>query len=273
MSAHVIVIGNEKGGSGKTTTAMHLAVSLLCLGFKVSTLDLDIRQKSLTRYVENRSKTAEKLGLNLLLPQHNNIEISDLDSKSQSLAEDSAKISDLFATLQDSADFIIVDTPGSDTPINRVVHSYANTVISPINDSFLDLDLIGKIDSSTLNSSASGIYSAMLWEQKMERIKRNAQEMSWVVVRNRLSALDAKNKRKMHEAIKKLSKKLGFKVAHGFGDRVIFKELFLDGLTLHDADKVSKIKITPSVLAARLELTRFVKSLDISEVMQKFEKL
>ena len=53
-SAHVIVIGNEKGGTGKSTVSMHLAIALLNMGQRVATIDLDSRQKSLTHYVENR---------------------------------------------------------------------------------------------------------------------------------------------------------------------------------------------------------------------------
>ena len=50
-SAHVVVVGNEKGGSGKSTTAIHVAIALLKAGQKVATIDLDSRQKSLTHYV------------------------------------------------------------------------------------------------------------------------------------------------------------------------------------------------------------------------------
>ena len=45
-SAHVVVLGNEKGGSGKSTTAFHIAVALLKAGQRVATIDLDCRQKA-----------------------------------------------------------------------------------------------------------------------------------------------------------------------------------------------------------------------------------
>ena len=70
LSAHVIVLGNEKGGSGKSTTAMHVAVALLQAGQRVATVDLDSRQKSFTHYVENRRDWAERAHVKLDLPAH-----------------------------------------------------------------------------------------------------------------------------------------------------------------------------------------------------------
>ena len=51
--AHVIVLGNEKGGSGKSTTAMQLFVALARAGHRVGALDLDFRQQSFFRYLDN----------------------------------------------------------------------------------------------------------------------------------------------------------------------------------------------------------------------------
>src|ERR1700680_579834 len=70
LSAHVIVLGNEKGGSGKSTTAMHIAVALLKAGQRVATIDLDSRQKSFTHYVENRRAWAQRGQIALELPTH-----------------------------------------------------------------------------------------------------------------------------------------------------------------------------------------------------------
>src|ERR1700681_2804427 len=70
FSAHVIVLGNEKGGSGKSTTAMHVAVALLQAGQRVATIDLDSRQKSSTHYIENRRDWAARSGVKLDVPLH-----------------------------------------------------------------------------------------------------------------------------------------------------------------------------------------------------------
>ena len=67
-SAHVVVLGNEKGGSGKSTTAMHIAVALMKAGQRVATVDLDCRQQSFTRYVNNRRAWATRTGLVLEIP-------------------------------------------------------------------------------------------------------------------------------------------------------------------------------------------------------------
>lgn len=266
--AKVIVIGNEKGGSGKTTIAMHLIISLLKLGFKVASIDVD-RQQSLTRYLENRAKTLATRGdQSLLMPIHKAIPRSEgSDLNAVSAAEQAA----FEAALREFADsdFIVVDTPGSDSNLSRVAHFCANMVVTPINDSFLDLDLIGVVSADNLEATKPGIYSAMLWEQKMKRAAQKSGELEWVVVRNRLSTLDAINKRNVENALGKLSKRFGFKVAPGFGDRVVFKELFLTGLTLHDAMVAPEIKMSTSVVAARQELRNFMIALNIPEINQK----
>lgn len=271
--ARIIVIGNEKGGSGKTTTAMHLTVSLLNLGFKCATIDLDHRQQSFTHYVENRRESCKKYGYGLKIPDHNVLLPCIEDSKAECECKDEENLKYMITQLANNNDFIIIDTPGNDTTLSRVAHSCANIVITPINDSVVDLDLIGNLNSESLDTKRPGIYSAMFWEQKMKRIKQSREEIGWFVVRNRLSTLNSRNKARVGEALTKLSKKFGFKVAPGFCDRVVFKELFLDGFTLHDARKVEQIRITPSVLSARLELNQFLKSLAIPEVVEKLNKI
>lgn len=266
--AHIIVIGNEKGGSGKTTTAMHLIVSLLRLGFKVATLDLDSRQMSLTRYINNREATAKQHKLDLSLPHHNVLSPSAKNSIIDAEIEDKEKFAQQVKDLSGN-DFIVIDTPGSNSSMSRIAHSYADLVITPINDSFIDLDLIGQFHIGENEKIMPGIYSAMLWEQKLQRMGRDKKEVSWVVVRNRLSTLDAKNKKNMEDSLAKLSKKFGFKIAPGFGDRVVFKELFLYGLTLHDAKSSDLIRMSSSVIAARQELQAFMNSLGFSAINER----
>jgi chromosome partitioning protein len=266
--AHVIIVGNEKGGSGKTTTAMHLIVSLQKLGFKVGTVDLDSRRQSLTRYINNRKDYSQKHDLGIEVPEHYALTKSEKSLREDAEKEDEASFLATLSKLE-SCDFIAIDTPGSDAYLSRLAHSYADTVITPINDSFVDLDLIGNVNAETLDSIKPGIYSAMLWEQKMKKVARTKKEINWVVVRNRLSSLDAKNKRNMEKSLAKLAKRFGFKIAPGFGDRVIFKELFLLGLTLHDAANSDKIRMSSSVIAARQELREFINALGIKEVSEK----
>jgi chromosome partitioning protein len=271
-AVHVIVIGNEKGGSGKTTTAMHLIIGLLELGFKVGSFDLDCRQQSLSRYVSNRKDYVKTKGRELLMPEHVSLTASVNDNKEVALQEDEAHFANAFNALAQETDFLIIDTPGSDSNYSRIAHSYADTVITPINDSFIDLDLIGNVSAENLDSIRPGIYSAMLWEAKMKRAALSKAEQNWFVVRNRLSQLDAHNKRNMEISIQKLAKRFGFKIAPGFGDRVIFKELFLNGLTLHDAFTSQEIKVNPSVVAARMELRAFMKALDVKAIDVKLNE-
>ena len=266
--AHIIVFGNEKGGSGKTTSAMHVIASLLKLGFTVACIDLDYRQQSLSRYIENRSITNQKSGFGLVVPASFVLSKSNNDSMHDAIIEEEEKFLTLVNDLKSKHDFIVIDTPGSDSFLSRLAHSYADTIVTPINDSFIDVDLLGKIDAADVNNIKPGIYSAMVWEQKLKRAARNKEEIKWIVVRNRLSSLDAINKRNIEDAIVKLSKKFGFKIAPGFCDRVIFKELFLYGLTLHDVDKATQVRMNASAIAARQELRDFLIALDIVNIRE-----
>ena len=258
--AHIIVIGNEKGGAGKTTTSMHLIVSLLHLGFKVNTLDVDIRQKSLSRYLENRSNYAAKKGFTLHHPNH--IVFNEGDNFQEFMKDES---------LYD-CDFLLIDTPGSHTEISNYAHSLADTIITPVNDSFLDLDVIAQIEADSLKIIRPSIYSQTIWEQKMTRAKRDQGEINWIILRNRLSAIEAKNKQRMEDVLSRLSSRLGFRVASGFNERVIYRELFLHGLTLLDIKPgVSDINLSLSHIAAKQELNNFLAHLNIEKLNQKLE--
>ncbi len=265
---YIIVVGNEKGGAGKTTSTMHLIASLLDLNFSVGSIDVDCRQLSLTRYMENRKNTASKSHPELKFSQHYALKSSTLDNIAESEAQEAANFEETLNLAKANNQFIIIDTPGSNSFLSRLAHSYADTIITPINDSFIDLDVLAKIEAETFKVQYPTLYSQMIWEQKMKRAKRDQGSINWIVMRNRLSNIDAKNKRNMSMALDKLSQRIGFKIAPGFSERVIFRELFLNGLTLLDI----KENLNLSHLAAKQELREFLKALQIVEVDHRLEQ-
>jgi chromosome partitioning protein len=267
-NSHIIIIGNEKGGAGKTTTSMHLIASLLHLGFKVSSIDVDCRQKSLSRYLENRASYAKKHGLNLYFPNH--LAFDD----SNNSQEDIDKIAAYIEKEKNNCDFLVIDTPGSNTPLSSYVHSLADSIITPINDSFLDLDVIAQIEADSLKIIKPSFYSQTIWEQKMNKAKRDRGEINWLVIRNRVSTIDAKNKQRMAEVLEKLSSRLGFRVAIGFSERVIYRELFLHGLTLLDIKPgVSEITLNLSHITAKQELNNLLRNLNLAKLNEAIAKL
>lgn len=267
--AHVIVLGNEKGGSGKTTTGMHLIVALLRLGFKVGSMDIDSRQRSLSRYLENRRQTMVKEGVNLPQPHHIVVSRSPLPIVQEAEADDRDRFTKALARLAENNDFVVIDSPGSDTYMARLAHAYANTVITPINDSFVDLDVIATVDGQTMRIIKPSIYSEMMWEQKLQRAKRDGGSIEWIVMRNRLSNIDAKNKRFMTQVTGELSRRIGFRVAPGFSERVIFREMFLQGLTVLDILEMGKSGLSLSHVAARQEVRDLLKTLHIARVDER----
>src|SRR5215831_7179877 len=249
--AHVVVIGNEKGGSGKSTTALHIAVTLLSEGARVATLDLDARQATLGRYIENRAAYAKRKAVALAMPVHLAVPLSTLPDREAAEADEKARFDAAFEQVIDQVDFVIIDTPGSDTHLSRLAHTWADTLLTPLNDSFIDLDLLARVDPDTLKIVRPSIYAEAVWKQRQLRAVQGGRPVDWVVMRNRLSSIAARNKRDMGSLIEALSKRIGFRVAAGLSERVIYKELFLNGLTLLDLRRGGGSSMTLSHVAAR----------------------
>jgi chromosome partitioning protein len=246
--ARIIVFGNEKGGTGKSTAAFQVAIGLLRRGFRVATLDLDARQGTLSRYMANRA-----LRDGAPMPAHASVAQSPLNDSIQAAAADREAL-DAALTGFDNPEFIVVDTPGSDTRISRMAHSSADTLVTPINDSFVDFDLLAKVDPKTRKILGPSIYAELVWERRKERAMAGGKPIDWIVMRNRLGHSEARNKREMGEALEELAKRIGFRTIAGFGERVIFRELFLAGLTLFDLGAaVGGPPLSMSHLAGRQE--------------------
>ncbi|MCL4188901.1 MAG: ParA family protein [Rhodobacteraceae bacterium] len=268
--AHIVVVGNEKGGSGKSTTCMHIATALARLGHRVGALDLDLRQRSFARYVENRRAYLTRSGLQLPTPAL--AELPEVD-KSQLGPEENLfdhRLSAAMAVLEPSSDFIVIDCPGSHTRLSQLAHSLADTLVTPLNDSFVDFDLLARVDPETGKVLGPSIYAEMVWQARQLRAQAGLKPIDWIVLRNRLGAQQMHNKRKVGKALEDLSRRIGFRVAPGFSERVIFRELFPRGLTLLDLRDVGVEQLNISNLAARQELRDLVKALRLPGVAPDF---
>ncbi|MDP3895856.1 MAG: division plane positioning ATPase MipZ [Mesorhizobium sp.] len=262
-TAHVIVVGNEKGGSGKSTTAMHVAVALLRSGYSVATVDLDGRQLSLTRYVENRKRWARTARVALAMPEHFHVPPSKRDTISDAESEEFRKLTEGLGDIENRHDFVVIDTPGSDTFLNRLAHRIADTLITPMNDSFIDFDVLGRIDPVSLEIIDVSQYASGVRDARRERRQTDNAILDWVVVRNRMANITSRNEQKVAACLRNLSMKLGFRIADGISERIIFREFFPIGLTaLDDFDEhVLGTKPTLSHLAARQEIRQLLASL------------
>lgn len=268
--AHIIVLGNEKGGSGKSTTAMHVATALARMGHVVGGLDLDLRQRSFARYIDNRASSIAAQHLDIATPEL--LELPQVDPAQLSEGENSLdkRLAAAVATLEGRCDFIVIDCPGSHTRLSQVAHSLADTLITPMNDSFVDFDLLGRIDIDGITIKGPSVYSEMVWHARQLRAKAGLKPMDWIVVRNRLGAQEMHNKRKVGRALESLSERIGFRVAPGFSERVIFRELFPSGMTLLDLRELGVDRLNISNLAARNELRDLMRALNLPGVSVDF---
>ncbi|OED48452.1 division plane positioning ATPase MipZ [Leisingera sp. S232] len=264
--AHIIVVGNEKGGAGKSTVSMHVATTLARLGHKVAALDLDLRQRSMGRYLENRKDFCAKSGLDL--PMVGMHELPEIDPASLQPGENiyDHRLSAAVAALEPGHDFILIDCPGSHTRLSQVAHSLADTLITPLNDSFVDFDLLAHVDHKGESITGPSVYSEMVWNARQLRAQAGLKPIDWIVIRNRVGTQRMVNKEKMERAIKMLSKRIGFRVAPGFSERVIFRELFPRGLTLLDLKDIGVKQLNISNVAARQELRDMMKELNLPGV-------
>ncbi|GGL77931.1 division plane positioning ATPase MipZ [Wenxinia marina] len=268
--AHIIVVGNEKGGAGKSTVSMHIATALARMGHKIGCLDLDLRQKTLARYLENRKRYLASEGLDLPSPVF--LDLPEIDQAALAPGENALdhRLSAAVAGLEPDSDFILIDCPGSHTRLSQVAHSLADTLVTPLNDSFIDFDLLARIDTDGETIRGPSVYSEMVWNARQLRSQAGLEPIDWVVVRNRVGAQAMVNKQKMEAALGKLSKRIGFRSAPGFNERVIFRELFPRGLTLLDLRDVGVEKLNISNVAARQELRDLVRALELPGVTVDF---
>ncbi len=267
--AHVIVVGCEKGGSGKSTTSMHLIVALLRLGYRVGTIDLDARQWTLTRYLSNRATSVQRDHMTLPMPRHFFLAPSEKVNREEAQAEDRIRFEAILGKLTRESDYVVVDCAGTDSNLARLAHSFADTLVTPVNDSFIDLDVVAHVDGRTGEILRPSVYAEMVWEQRKVRAKRDGGSIDWIVMRNRLSNLEANNKREMGEVLDKLAKRIGFRQAPGFSERVIFRELFLQGLTMLDvfdqSQRSGNARPRMSHVAARQEVRALINALQLPE--------
>lgn len=268
--AHIIVMGNEKGGSGKSTTAMHLFAAIAMSGKRVGAIDLDLRQQSFFRYLDNRAQFIAREGVELPMPEKFELSQSGQDSQKAAQSDEESQFALALAQLDKTCDFILIDCPGSDSRYARMAHAVADTLITPMNDSLVDFDLLARIDPATGRVLGPSVYAEMVWDARQLRAKAALKPIDWVVLRNRLSTTQAHNRRKVGKALQDLAKRIGFRTVPGFSERVIFRELFLNGLTLLDLKKTDRANLTMSNIAARQEVRELVNSLNLPDVVVKF---
>ena len=233
-SAYVVVLGNEKGGSGKSTVAMHVAVALMKAGQRVATIDLDSRQKSFTHYIENRRAWAKHARLGLELPTHFCIARADGAKVVDNEVTEFTAFAEAVDSLEHTHDFVVIDTPGHDSYLMRLAHSMADMLITPLNDSFVDFDVLGTVDPATFAVTGTSHFAEMVREARRQRRIVDHATTDWIVVRNRLSMLGSRNKKLVGEGIQQLALRLGFRSIDGFAERVVFREFYPRGLTALD---------------------------------------
>ncbi len=264
--AHIIVVGNEKGGAGKSTVSMHLATALVRMGHRVSALDLDLRQRTMARYIQNRMAFIRDSGLDLPSPAYHDLPTLDPETVPPGENIYDLRLTAAIEALGDQSDFILIDCPGSHTRLSQIAHSLADTLITPLNDSFVDFDLLARIDAQGEKILGPSVYSEMVWSARQIRAQAGLKPVDWIVVRNRVGSQRMVNKEKMARAVALLAKRIGFRVAPGFSERVVFRELFPRGLTLLDLRDIGVKQLNMSNIAARQELRELMKALNLNGV-------
>lgn len=251
-SGHIIVVANEKGGVGKSTMAFHLCVGLAEKGYRVAAIDLDRRQQSLARALDNREGTARRLGIALPSPVFTALE-----------NQSGAMLCQEIARIGWGCDFIIVDAPGHDSAVARRAIAMADTLATPVNSSFVDLDLLGRFDPVSMKLKAPGCFSMLVNELRAERARREMKPLDWVVLQSRTRHHGSHNQHRIDEALQYMSTSIGFRLGQGLSERVAYRELFLLGLTHLDLRRIPDLARTQ--VHARGEILRLLDDLDLPE--------
>jgi chromosome partitioning protein len=265
QGAHVIVVGNEKGGSGKSTTAFHLAIFLLYQGYAVASIDVDSRQQTLTHYVRNRRDWARSRNLGLPHSTHFHLPLARGDSVRENHRIEFDLFRQAVGEVEGRADFIIIDTPGFDTNLTRLAHSLADTLVTPVNDSLIDLSVMAQVDAVTGEPRELSHYARLVQRARSERLSIDGKNIDWVLVRNRISMLSSRNMRQVQTMLDRIAARLGCRVADGIAERVIFRSLFATGMTVFDPldDELLGGVPTMSHMSARQEYRSLVTALNL----------
>jgi chromosome partitioning protein len=248
---HVIVVGNEKGGSGKTTLAMHVAIALVKAGQSVGILDLDGNQQSLTRYIENRRTWASYRRIDLEIPPHWLVSSGQGMRMDENEAEELAMFEAATVGLGGSNRFIVIDTPPTDNYLMRLAHLMADTLLTPLQDSFLDLCTLALTDPVTCEVTQTGHYAAIVCEARKERRQLDSGFLDWIVIRNRCS-----EDQLVRRSVNELGKRVGFRDIQGCAERVTYRQFFRLGLTAFDSVDEATLGEPPNVahVAAQQEM-------------------
>ena len=166
---------------------------------------------------------------------------------------------------------MVIDTPGHNNDLSRLAHSLADTLITPLNDSFVDFDVFGTVDPETFGLTGTSHYSQMVEEARRQRQHLDGVVPDWIVLRNRLSTLGSRNKRFVGEALRELSEKLNFRCIEGLAERVIFREFYPRGLTA--VDDLNEITLgtrpTMSHVTARLEMESLLNAMLLGDLVRR----
>jgi chromosome partitioning protein len=265
---HVIVIGNHKGGSGKSTFAMHIIIALLKAKKRVASFDLDSNQLTLSRYIGNRRDWGREHKLELELPDHTAIadeavyEAEPTHRRAfEQFTSQLKKISD-----ESNYDFVIIDTPGGAQHLSLVAHGLADTLITPINDSLVDLDVLVAIEplggEPQPSRYANAVRCALEARQNVCGLTTD-----WIVIRNRLETVRSRNHRQITQVLEVIQDRLGFRTARGLLERPVYREFFAAGLTaLDDVEGLHKsTRTSSSTLLARLEVQELMREIVLIE--------
>lgn len=253
-SVSIILVANEKGGTGKSTLAIHVAVGLLRHGYRVGCLDLDGRQGTLSRFLSYREREQHRAACPM--PEHRT-----LTTASGSPDDEAREVADAVAGLSGN-DFIVIDTPGFVGEGVRRAHASADILLTPVNDSFVDIDAIAQVDRTRREVLGPSRYCDMVMQQLERRRASGGKALDWVVVRNRLAHLEARSSRESLELLRLLAERMGFRFVFGIGERVIFRELHYRGLTVLDLPPDAP-ESTASWANARLEIEHLLEHLGV----------
>jgi len=266
-TAHVIVVGNEKGGTGKSTLSIHITIALLKMGFRVATIDLDTRQRTLTRFLENRQSWAQTAPWEVELPFHHALDRGSSMNVHDNETMEFGAFAEAVAAVEHAYEFVIIDTPASDSYLMRLAHSLADTLVSPVNDSYIDVDVFSRVHHDRSRRGEIAHYADLVLEARRKRHLVDQGIIDWVLVRNRVASIQSNNAKQIAISLTRMGAELQFRPMEGLHDRVIFRELFPIGLTALDPIEEASRNgtLSQSQMSARKEIESLIGSLQLPE--------